>query len=534
MKLDCLFSLLAAGAVLTPAAFAMGVDPQQAAAAKAPDCKVTDFRIAAADEVDLYCNPRLSGPVSGTIRLSEVDNQGQQHTSVDGTFFWLQNDMHWIQVALQQPLKPNTKYQITGTTAKGTIPFDVFSFDTKPTATVLIKEHSDLPNHRCPEGEWLVVLQSKIALAPTSLAAAQLDLSDGSSQKVKLQPVSPDVSDRLVIGRAEGCSPYSIGIREAKSFTLEKVENILATEVKGKGTYKTGKAPADKTSSAYYAQFDAQAGQGQKPGYTIVGTLDPKLQYWGGGFYFTPNADVDLGYGSLDNTKVTDMIKAGGGLTRYFPSWSTEFEPSLQFETDRHGAHRNLIFDGKAQYFGRGWRQTIAEKTYEKFAAQVLKGGPDVPKTVDEVKLVPWGWQLELFGGVETGEAFTNDSVKSSDKKTSVVLPSYDIARVRPNASITGEYKWASLNLNVTPRYLFPYENVTREFTKLTSPTSTTTFQQIYVTRLNGWRTLGVATFLLNLDRVGHACWSVTYKAGSEPPNFNHVNMVETGLLLKY
>jgi hypothetical protein len=153
---------------------------------------------------------------------------------------------------------------------------------------------------------------------------------------------------------------------------------------------------------------------------------------------------------------------------------------------------------------------------------------------VDEIASATHGWQLELFAGMEAGGTFSNDTVKSSDKKTSVALPHYTIARVRPVASWTGEYRRASVNLNVTPRYLLPNENITREVKTPSAPGSSTTIQKIYVTQMSGLRTFGAGTFLLSLDPMGHFAWSVTYKAGAEPPNFDHVNMVETGLTLKY
>lgn len=252
--------------------------------------------------------------------------------------------------------------------------------------------------------------------------------------------------------------------------------------------------------------------------------------------YVTPNADADLGFGSSDDSKVTDMIKAGGGLTRFFAGVSTEVEPSLQYETDRHGQHRNLLFDGQAQYFGKRWRQTIAEKTFERYSDLVLNPAPGIPapKSVNEIPSAKWGWQVELFAGVETGAALSNNTVKSSDKKTSVVLPGYAIARLRPRISTIGEYRRSSVNLSVTPRYLFAEENVTRELKTVSAASPTGTIQTIYVFRTNGWRVFGNGTFLFNLDPAGHFAWSVTYKVGSEPPKFNHVNIVETGLVLKY
>ncbi len=80
----------------------------------------------------------------------------------------------------------------------------------------------------------------------------------------------------------------------------------------------------------------------------------------------------------------------------------------------------------------------------------------------------------------------------------------------------------------------FTHENVTREVTIPNPASAISTIQSVYLSRTTGLRTLGNLTFLWALDAPGHFGWSITYKVGSEPPNFNHVNQVETGLVVIY
>jgi hypothetical protein len=530
MKAFYLLRIAAISAALCRAVLAMGGEPQAAAADATAVCKIDDFRVASANEVYLHCNPRLTEAVSGTVRLAELDDQGRERETSSGTFTWQPKDRHWLQVLLQEPLKPNVQYKLKDTAEK--VAFDAYGFGTKATATVTVKPPQ---NTGCQQGESLVTVQSNVELAAGSLRGAQIALDDGTTRELDLRVLPAVVPNHQLIGRAEACFllPLSVGMSQVKSFTVKQIKSVFGDEIKASGNLKAAKAPADKASSAYYVKFDGQAGQGQKPGYTIDAKLAPKLKYVGGGFYLTPNVETDLGFGSSDTSKVTDLIDAGLGVTRFVRSWSTEFVPAVKYETDRHGQHRNLLFDGEVQYFGKGWRQTIAEKNYERYAALVVKGGPDAPKSPDDLPPAKWGWQLELFAGFETGATFTNSTVKSSDRKTTVVLPTYSIARVRPHVVLTGQYLRASVTLDVLPRYIFADEEVTRENTKTTTGT-TTTYQQIYLMRINGLRTMGTGTFMLNLDPAAHVAWTVTYKAGSEPTNFNHVNIVETGLVLKY
>jgi hypothetical protein len=75
---------------------------------------------------------------------------------------------------------------------------------------------------------------------------------------------------------------------------------------------------------------------------------------------------------------------------------------------------------------------------------------------------------------------------------------------------------------------------VTREATITDPADAAKTIQNIDTRSMNGWHAFGTASFLWRLDPAGHFAWSITEKIGSEPPNFDHVNQVESGLVIIY
>ncbi len=494
--------------------------------ARASTCKVLDYRIASAETIDIRCElpPDLIAPPS--VKVYTLDTAGQRQASIDGTVSST-SGRDWFEVTLTKELSADTQYQLVDSSGAASPLFAPYNFDTKAGGKITFVQRSD-----CAHGN-LLRLQSNIALNSSSLGAATYNVVDGRTGTVPLGQPRGSNGDHLLIGRAENCLSITSDAGQVKDIKLAGVANIFNKPMTASGTFTAPKAPAGKSSATYYAKFDAQAGSGQKPGYTLESTVAPKLANLGHNIYFTLNGDADLGFVSADTSKVTDMIKVGGGITHYFYKAATEFEPGFQYETDRHGQHRNFLFDGNAQFFPKGWRRTIAEKNYEDYAKLVLSGkGAQIKPS--EVNNHHWGWQAEAFLGTEIGATLTNDSVKSSDKKTSVVLPAYDIARIRPKADGTLQYRRVSVTATATPRYLIPNENITREYPIPASGNSSLTIQQIYVRPIDGWRVLGSTIFLWNLDPGGHFSWSVTYKVGSEPPNFNHVNQVETGLVIIY
>ena len=382
------------------------------------------------------------------------------------------------------------------------------------------------------------MVQSQIAYSTTAQKGT-LTVQDGKKYPIEL--TQSDTTGLGSVGEARAClKDLGTDAGQVRNFTIDGLTDIFGEAVQAEGAARGNAAPADKTSASYYIQLDAQAGEGQKPGYTVQATVAPTLRNVGDGWYFTPTADIDLGFSKADDpTTTTNMIKVGAGLSGYFAGPRVKLDPVLQYETDRHGNHRNLLFDGEAQYFGRRWRRSIAQQDFDEYIRRLNPKRDDVnnkpvPKSPDEVHVARAGYLFELLGGVETGGALSSDTVQSSDGATSVVVPTYRVARFKPTVSLTCEYRRISLSLQAVPRYLFTQEWVTREKEAPDPADATKSILSISARTIDRWRVFGTATLLWKLDPAEHFAWSVTEKIGSEPPNFDHVNQMQTGLVIVY
>jgi hypothetical protein len=473
------------------------------------------------------------------VRITELSASGTTtSTIISGALQQNAIDSTWLDLTFNSDMTGGKLYLVED--LDPTPAFDPYTASTKAVATISIVKPPEPTNCKSlnnPSLDQLLKVQSQIAFDPNTLKGARVTIQDGATYPVALRQRA--TTGLTSVGLADVCvQSYATGAGEIQQFTVDGAKNIFGDSIKATGIDTSAKAPSDKTSATYYIKLDAQAGQGQKPGYLVQAALSPKLLNMGEGWYLTPSADIDMGFSNSDTSKnTTDMLKFGIGTTHYFPTLYIEFHPSLQFETDRHWNHRNLLFDGEAQVFGRHWRQSVAQRNYDEYIRRLQPNRRDVstkpiPKKAEEVNVYHWGYLFELLAGTEVGGALSSETVNSSDKKTSVVVPTYDIARVKPTVSFTGEYRRVSINLRAVPRYLFPHESVTRETTVPDPTNANKMIQQIYLRSLNGWRAFGTTTFLWKLDPAGHYAWTITHKIGSLPPNFDHVNQVETGLVI--
>lgn len=500
-------------------------------------CAVVDYRIATKRQIQVSCDDTSAQITPRVVTVTEMSDSGDRTATKITGHLAQDPDTDWLVLSLDSDLLGGKSYLVEAEDKASA--FDAYTLSTKPTATVSLVNSSQKTDCSGTSNDRRLNVQSKVAY-DSSFLDGKLTIQDGATYPVSLRP--SHTSGPRATGLVLACvKSYATGAGQVQTFTVVGLKNILGDAVKATGTDTSGKAPADKASSTYYIKLDAQAGQGQKPGYTIQATLAPSLRNLGAGWYLTPNADIDVGFAKSDNAKTTtDMLKFGIGASRYFSRERIEFQPSLQYETDRHGDHRNLLFDGEAKIFGNRWRGSIAERNYDEYIRR-LEDDPlrrsdidirPVPKSATEVNVYHWGYLFELTAGTEVGRALTSDTANSSDKKTSVVVATYNIARFKPTLSFTGEYRRVSISLQAVPRYLFPNESVTREVAVPDSTDPTKTFQNIYLRSLSGWHVLGTTTFLWKLDPAGHYSWTITHKMGSLPPNFDHVNQVETGLVV--
>jgi hypothetical protein len=240
------------------------------------------------------------------------------------------------------------------------------------------------------------------------------------------------------------------------------------------------------------------------------------------------------GFDTGESLSVLWSKSAQGSTILFKPQAVMILSGRLQTEFRSGPDARDL--SGDSQWFGKHWLQSIKDKNakiYADAAYAAIMNGQKPPDT-DTLRQATWGFQLLTFFGTEIGGQRSAETVKSSDKKTSVTLPTYNIARLRPKVAFTYEYKQLSLTATIVPRYLFAAENVMREEKVPDPKNASNQIAQIYLSKAQGLRVYGEAGISWQFDPAGHYALTVNYKLGSLPPNFDYVNTVQSGITMKF
>ena len=248
----------------------------------------------------------------------------------------------------------------------------------------------------------------------------------------------------------------------------------------------------------------------------------------------TPSLNVDVGQGQVGQTKTNDIINPKLGVTRLV--WTEvglleamQFIPAISYETNRKADKRNILFDGDWRVYLQGLENTRAQRSLDAFLRARLLNPKLLPQDVPKAS---FGYSIQLFLGTELGTSLTNNIVKSSDKSSQVTIPKYGIRRLRPHFSTAFEFWNLTVSLSSYPRYLFSAENVTREVDMLQA--SGKTSKGILLQTVSGWRPYNEFTVSYAFDPAGHYAINVIYKLGSQPPNFNSTNSVQSGILIRF
>jgi hypothetical protein len=293
-------------------------------------------------------------------------------------------------------------------------------------------------------------------------------------------------------------------------------------------------APKDKDASVYYLNFLHQAGVGFKPTWIANIKLTPLFGVLPGGHLLAPELNVDIGQGRVGTTKTNDIINPKIGVTRLVRTRAgilenLQYTAAFSYETNRKFDKRNALFDGDLRFYLRNFQNTRAERTQDKFFRKRLEDRNILPQDVPEVF---FGYSIKLFLGTESGGALTSNQVKSSDETSEVTVPTYAIRRLRPSMSATFEFARVTTTLSFTPRYLFSAENVTREIDTIQPDGKTT--KTVVLSTVSGWRGYGEFSVSYSIDPLGHYAFNTVYKRGSQPPNFDRVNLFQSGILIRF
>jgi hypothetical protein len=293
-------------------------------------------------------------------------------------------------------------------------------------------------------------------------------------------------------------------------------------------------APKDKDASAWYFNFLHQAGVGAKPTWIVNAKIAPLFGGLPGGYFLAPSLDVDIGQGQVGKTKTNDIINPKIGITRLVRTRAgvlenLQFTPAFSYETNRKFHKRNAMFDGELRFYFRNFQNTRGERSLDAFLRERLKNKKILPQDVPKAF---FGYSIKTFLGTEIGRALTANDVKSSDKTSQVAVPKYGIRRLRPRVSATFEFQRVTATISFVPRYLFSDENVTREV-DTPQPGGKIT-KTIILGTVSGWRPYAEFSLSYAIDPLGHYSINTIYKRGSQPPNFDRTNTVQSGILVRF
>jgi hypothetical protein len=509
-------------------------------------CSIADFRIPSKRDLYLRCQALPQVDISGEVTAVKLNALGlATAATITGHVDYKpgQSQPLWLAVKFDGDLESDASYKLL---MQDKIKADdrniepkAFNFDTAPAATI------DTSNCAAGFTQCFFVL-SNIGIDWTPAGSAKLGQNPKTCDSIGPIAHFEDLSRRGIRAIGTGYINFAGSVRLEPDVKLcaAGLRDVLGGEIALKGTYKEQPAPKDKASAQAYAKLLSQAGPGAKPGWAADVRLAPNLFNLGHRYYFSPEALVDVGFGSkVEDTKSTNTIKIAAGVTKPVvsrsdaaPLQALNLTPRIAFETDRKGHHQNLLFDFDSQLFWKGLlhsREAQRKKKWSTETINVAKAGKDMPKLAD-YSLPKFGWQLQTFLGTEIGGALSSDMTKSQDEATSVLRPTYDIARLRPRVAGAVEFGMFEVTFMAVPRYLFTAEKVTSEQTIPDPKDATKTISQIYVKDAKGFRPYGEVSLNISVDRAGHFAISSTYKLGSVPPNFDYVSTVQTGILLRY
>lgn len=518
-------------------------------------CLLSDFRVASPTELRIRCRVpwREKFDLAGDIVEVRADGQWMEATRRDVRLTTTLDERRWIRVTLEPqsaPLESGKTYALrTRETyiVDGTpLPYERQTLDISTKPVVVVAPFGVGSGNATFEsgGRRLYLMEARIAIDLTTLSAGTLGEDPGPRPLDALfERYKEDVASSGGIGRAH-IRVADPGPRSLNShLTMGGVKDVLGGtfQIPAKQRLKLPGAPKDKDSADYYFRFLHQAGAGSKPGYAVDLKLAPAVKNLGNGLFLKADVLADLGLRQIEGTKVSDMIKTGLGVTKLFFTGggavpAIQLTPVASFETDRTWHHRNVLLDADAQFFGRGWLKSTKsknEKAYAEVALKAVNAGDDPPDS-ESLTSASWGWQLQMYVGGEIGGALSAEDAESSDESTSVTVPTYTIARVRPKLSAMVERGRFSVSVTVVPRYLFANEVVTRERAIASPDDPTKTVKEIYVEQAQHWMAYGEGSINWQLDTEGHYSLTSTYKVGRLPPNFDAVKTVQTGVTIKF
>jgi hypothetical protein len=492
-------------------------------------CKLTEYRLVDRNTLVMRCDGAVIDTLTAAGELYKVADESIVRPAVQDDSMVTIPKKFFVQVSFKESLQPDQNYEVRFSgafptaRADGTIAMQNFS------ARFRFSTLTDLTPVTIP-GRTAQELAGVSAV--TFLAEATLS-DDSNHKRYGLSAPTPDPNDYDAMGRILLQPETSMLGKQLEAGGITDVFDRKFVVRKPKPAPPIA-APKNKDVASWYANFLHQAGPGVKPTWIADIKVAPIIGGMPAGLYFAPSLTIDVGQGAVGQKKTNDLINpkfAVTNLARFYagPLQAVRFAPGIGYETNRLQDKSNILFDGDTRLYFSNLQNTKAERTLDAFLAARQKNPNILPQ---EVPTARTGYSIRFFFGTETGRPLTNNTVKSTDKSSQVVVPKYDIRRLRPRLSTTLEFWNFTVDVSMYPRYLLTAENVTREY-DVPQPNGTIK-KSIVVQRVSGWHPYGEAALTYALDPAGHYAFTTAYKLGAQPPNFDRISVMQSGILVRY
>ncbi len=283
-------------------------------------------------------------------------------------------------------------------------------------------------------------------------------------------------------------------------------------------------APSTKDASQIYANVMYTAGRGATPAWVLDGKYAvPVTMYHQ--FTLAPLFLANIGNGTVKGQTNSNTIDLGGTALRVFRPGPIlqllAFSPGATFETDRQFDRDNLLSTIDSQFFLKGLYNTQQQQSLRLYAKAL-----ETNKAAQLSDITPptIGYALDFHAGIEAGGALRDTTVHASKGSATEVLPQYSIFRLVPQVHGLLQLGKFSFDESLVGRYLATDENSIVE-----TPT-----HSLFLHTVKGWKGISTLTGAYALDPQGNFNLSVTFKDGFAPPNYQRVNAVQAGILIKY
>lgn len=331
----------------------------------------------------------------------------------------------------------------------------------------------------------------------------------------------------------EGYYPknYGIAVVEVRGKKLQgtrtlkvlNLKDIFGQTCEAESDVEMFETPSTKDDAAQYYEISHKTGPDAKASFyvSIVAHTFPGMNFdfYAGDFLIQPNINIDIGTNEFANES-NDRINLGAQAettTMIGNRKLLKMAPGFTYETNRAFDKNNLLatFD-LTPYLG-----TYYSKEQQTAVDTAKDRGKGAKRNASDYRL---GYGVGFNIGIDAGRNISSETFTNQDESASIDIPGYSIFRLRPKVNAFVEYRRVTLESSETLRILTTKEAVGRELDDGT----------VEIRKLKGARSYLELTGSVGLDLQKHFLISITYKRGSEPPDYEHVDTIVTGFVVKY